>query len=179
MAGPHRITITMVPVTSAAGLVAGAPDTFAQLAVQGRKDKAANLFSKLAGALQSGAFRFGQVDFGVDDGTSTPASQTVTFTAPAGAQTITIAGRVVSFTAGVDAPTTALVAVAAIQADATANRLVRATAAAGVVTLKANAPPVIATMANGMTLASTGTGSAVGGATFTGGVVATDTGYAL
>lgn len=178
MAGPHRLTITCNTVPQAGGL-AGVPDTFAQIGVQGRKDKALNMLSKMAGAMQSGAFRFGQVDIAIDDATGTAASQTVTYTAPAGAQTITIAGRVVSFAAGVDAPTTALVAVAAIQADLIANRLVRSSSAAGVLTLRSNVPPTIATAANGMTLAATGTGAAVGGATFAGGVNDTVTGYAL
>lgn len=178
MAGPHRVTITLIP-TTVGGIAAGCPDTFVSLGVQNSKDKAVNLFAKLGGALQSGAFRFGQVDFSIDDSNSTPASQTVTYTASGGAQTITIAGRVVSFTAGASDTATAAAAVAAIQADAVARKLVRATSVAGVVTLKANAPPVIATMANGMTLAASGTGAAVGGATFTGGIISTDVGYNL
>lgn len=178
MAGPHRLTITMNTVPQAGGL-AGVPDTFAQLGVQGRKDKAVGLLQKLAGAVASGSFRFGQVDIAIDDATGTAASQTVTYTAPAGAQTITIAGRAVAFTAGADATTTAAIAVAAIQADLIANRLVRSSSAAGVVTLRSNVPPTIATAANGMALAATGTGAAVGGATFAGGVNDTVTGYAL
>lgn len=179
MAGPHRISITMVPVTDPTGLVAGAPDGLSSLGVQGRKDKAMGLLQKLAGSVASGAHRFGQVDLAVDDGAATPASQTVTYTAPSGAQTIVIAGRTVSFTASGTATNTALLAVAAIQADVIANRLVRATSAAGVVTLKSNVPPCMATSANGMTLAVTGTGAAVGGGTFTGGVNDTSAGYAL
>jgi hypothetical protein len=178
MAGPHRLSITMIPVPQAGGL-AGVPDTFAQLGVQNRKDKAVGLFAKLANAVCSGAFRFGQVDFAIDDSNATPASQTVTYTASAGAQTIVIAGRSVAFTAGASDTLTAAAAVTAIQADTIANRLVRATSSAGVVTLKSNAPPSMATISNGTTLTATGTGAAAGGATFTGGVVSTDTGYAL
>jgi hypothetical protein len=179
MAGPHRLTITCNVVPIANGGFAGVADTFKDIGVQNRKDKAMAIFDRLAGSMCSGAHRFGQVDFAIDDSTATPASQTVTYTAPSGAQTITIAGRQVSFTAGADAPTTAAIAVAAIQADTIANRLVRASAAAGVVTLRSNVPPTIAAAANGQTLAATGTGAAVGGATFAGGVNATDTGYAL
>lgn len=178
MAGPHRISITMIPVPFQSG-TAGCPDTFASLGVQGRKDKAMGLFAKLANALCSGSFRFGQVDLEVDDGAATPASQTVTYSGSSGAQTITIAGRQVSFASGASDTITATTALAAIAADTIANRYVRATNVAGVVTLKSNLPPVQAACANGMTLAVTGTGASVGAATFAGGVSDTTAGYAL
>jgi phage tail sheath gpL-like len=161
--------------------VAAGPDGYrAQLtAPKDRQKTSAALHNMLQGVM-AGVYRGGQVDIETDDGNGgTAASQTVTYTAPAGAQTIVIAGRTVNFTAGADATATALAAVAAIQADSVANRLVSASSAAGVVTLKAKVLPCANTMANGATLAVTGTGAAAGGATFAGGVNSTNAGFAL
>jgi phage tail sheath gpL-like len=162
-------------------VVTAGPDKFSQEC--GKQDKHTALrrgWFRLIGDLMSGIQRGGQVDVAVDEGTGgVAASQTVTYTAPAGAQTITIAGRQVNFNAGADATATALAAVAAIQADVQASRFVFASSAAGVVTLKAKTLPSAQAAANGMTLAATGTGAAVGGATFTGGTNATDAGFNL
>lgn len=157
------------------------PDAFSQVCgAQARKGKAFKGWANLVAALMGGSYRGGQVDVGVDDGTGgTAASQTVTYVAPSGAQTIVIAGRTVNFTAGADATTTAAIAVAAIQADSVASRLVSASSVAGVVTLKAKTFPCSHTLANGATLTATGTGATANGATLTGGVVSTDAGYAL
>lgn len=161
--------------------IAAGPDGYrAQLAApKDRQKTSAALHNMLVGVF-SGTYRGGQVDVEMDDGNGgTSASQTVTYVAPSGAQTIVIAGRSVAFTAGADATTTAAIAVAAIQADAVANRLVRASSVAGVVTVKANTLPCANTLANGATLTATGTGATANGATLTGGVNSTNAGFPL
>lgn len=171
----HRYTLT----------VAAGPDAFSQRcgAQGGRRDKALKGWLDLVVGLMSGTYRGGQVDLAVDEGTSAgggvAATNTVTYTAPSGAQTIVIMGRTVNLTAGADATSTALAAVAAIQADVVASRMVSATSAAGVVTLTAKTLPGTQAVGNGITLTVTGTGAARGSATFTGGVSSTDAGYPL
>ncbi len=167
----HRYTLT----------IAAGPDAFAQVCgVQSRKHKALKSWLNLCAGLLSGVYRGGQVDVAVDEGTGgVAASQTVTYVAPSGAQTIVIMGRSVAFTAGATATATALVAVAAIQADAIASRYVTASSAAGVVTLTAKTLPGAQLVGNGITLTATGTGATANGATLAGATNSTDTGYGL
>jgi hypothetical protein len=145
-----------------------------------RRDKACAALVRLFQGIGSGTYNSGQVDVGVDDGVGgTAPSQTVTYVTPSGAQTITVGGVAIAFTAGVDAPTTALAAVAAAQASPAFRAMCRATAAAGVVTLRSNVNPRIYTAANGCTTAATGTGATAGGATMAGGVNAAQNGWLL
>ena len=92
-------------------------------------------------------------------------SGTVTYSGSAGAQTITVAGRQVSFTAGASDTLTALAAVAALNADPMIPFFFLVTSAAGVVTIKALR---LGTGGN-VSLAATGTGATPSGAALTGG----------
>src|SRR5262249_30088022 len=100
-----------------------------------------------------------------------PANGTVTYAAASGAQTITINGQVVSFTAtGVNATDAALAAAAVNAADSTSLqvRAIAGVTGAGVCNLYA-ADPNLAGSA--ISLAASGTGATASGATFTSGGV--------
>lgn len=157
------------------------PGTLApQLKDSKRRDKACAALVRLFQGIGSGTYNSGQVDVGVDDGVGgTAPSQTVTYVAPSGAQTITVGGVVINFTAGADATTTAANAVAAAQASPAFRAMCRASSVAGVVTLRSNVNPRIYTAANGCTVAATGTGATANGATMTGGVNAAQNGWLL
>ena len=140
--------------------------------------------------IDAGNWRAGQVEIHTGPGSNggVAASNTVTYTAPAGAQTIVIGGITVSFTAGVDAPTTVQAAIAAIRANTSAFGLVfiptppqygAAINTGGVLTLWANTIPVANQLGNGLTFAVTGTGAVVGAATFTGGTNSGPNGFFL
>jgi hypothetical protein len=146
-----------------------------------------NLFA----GIDAGNWRAGRVEIQQGAGlvSGVAASQTVTYAASAGAQTITIGGlAAISFTAGATDAATVQNAIAAIQA-------AKATAGSGallvfvptlpiynfntaaVLTLWANTIPVANQLGTGMTIAVTGTGATAGGATFTGGVNAAPNGF--
>ena len=97
---------------------------------------------------------------------TTVATQTVTYTAPSGAQTVTIAGWVLSFTSSGVQNTDAATLVSLINSDVVLARVFNASAAANVVTITYKVPGA---GGNFLTLAVTGTGAAAGGATFAGG----------
>lgn len=150
--------------------IASGPDALAQaMSAQGRKGKVLNGWVKMIVGLISGAFRGGQVDACVDDGTGgTAASVNVLYSSSSGAQTIafyspadtaggivsmssgsgavgcTVGGKLVTVTwATSDAASCAALA-AAINADTTANTYVRAVAnvATGTLTISGGAGTV-------------------------------------
>lgn len=136
----------------------------------------------LMSAIGSGTAMTGVFDLQLDDGTNTagtPPSQTVTYLAPAGAQTVTVGGKQVSFTSSGNATTDAATLAALINADAILGVGCAATSAAGVCTIKIKAHARLYGMLNGVTLAATGTGATANGATFTGGVSAGANGFTL
>lgn len=137
----------------------------------------------LMSAIGSGTAMAGVFDLQLDDGTNgtagTPPSQTVTYTAPAGAQTVVIGGKSVAFTAGADATTTAAAGAAAINADPVTGLGAVASNVAGVLTVKLKVHARLYGMVNGVTFSATGTGAAAGGATMVGGVSALANGFTL
>lgn len=103
-------------------------------------------------------------------------TQTVTYVAPSGAQTIVINGvTVYSATAGASATATATAAAAAINASSNAliSGHVRALSTAGVVTVYALNTGL---RGNAVTISATGTGATANGARLAGGTVASSTG---
>lgn len=147
-----------------------------------------NLFTGIdAGNWRAGRVEVGTGAGGFGAGVGTAATGTVTYTAPTGAQTVVIGGVTVSFTAGVDAPTTVQNAITAIRAHAVASGLVfiptppsygAAINTLNVLTLWANTIPVANQIGNGLTLAATTVGgTAVATATFTGGTNSTRNGF--
>lgn len=143
-----------------------------------------NLFT----GIDAGNWRAGRVEIQQGQGmvNGVAASQTVTYVTPSGAQTVTIGGVAVAFTAGADAAATVQAAIAAIRAHPVASGLVFIPQLptyvfnnANVLKLWANTIPVANTLGNGLTLAATGTGATANGATFTGGVNATLNGFSV
>jgi len=143
-----------------------------------------NLFA----GIDAGNWLAGRVEIhnGAGTGSGTAASQTVTYSGSTGAQTITIGGVAVSFTAGATDNATLVAAINAIRLNSSAFGLVfipmapvygAALNAANVLTLWANTVPRANTLGNGLTLAVTGTGATAGGATFAGGVNAPANGF--
>lgn len=97
---------------------------------------------------------------------SAGASGTVTYSGSATAQTITVNGRQVSFTAGANDTATAALAATTINADPILKCFVTASSAAGVCTIRAR---LLGTGGNAYTLAATGTGATASGANLTSG----------
>lgn len=138
--------------------------------------------------IDAGNWRAGRVEVAVGAGTGsgTAASQTVTYSGSTGAQTITIGGNAVSFTAGATDAATVQAAIAAIRLVPLAFNLIfiptppiygASINSSNVLTLWANTVPVANTLGNGLTLAVTGTGATAGGATFAGAVNAPQNGF--
>lgn len=110
----------------------------------------------------------------------TEAHQTVTFTSGSGAVGATIAGHLVTVTWQVSDAYTMGLFCAAVLADSVIGGLIvpqnttpPGQTSPGTCVLKAAVGPYGQTLANAITLALSGTGTTVGGATFTGGVNAT------
>jgi hypothetical protein len=95
------------------------------------------------------------------------ATNTVTYTAPSGAQTVTIAGWTLSFTSSGVQNTDAATLVSLILSHPVVSRVFAASAAANVVTITYKIPGA---GGNSLPLAVTGTGAARGAATFGSGV---------
>lgn len=147
------------------------------------RSKALRALANTIDGISAGNENAGRFDLQLDDGTNgtagTPPQQTVTYTAPSGAQTVVIGGKSVAFTAGADATATAAAAAVAINADAVTGLGCIATSAAGVLTVKLKVHARLYGMVNGVTFSVTGTGAAAGGGTMTGGVSAQANGFSL
>ena len=116
----------------------------------------------------------------------TPATGTVTFTSGSGAVGATIAGTLVTVTWATNDKNSIDLLVAAINANATVNKLVTAAnttpagqTTPGICTLTAKSEPTDHPLGNLVSLALSGTGTTVSGATLSGGVVAVSNSYAF
>jgi phage tail sheath gpL-like len=98
-------------------------------------------------------------------------SQTYTISGGSGSETATIGGTAVAVTWATSDANTASLLATAINADATAGKLVFATVASNVVTVTALVP---GPAGNKITTTATGTGNTAGGATLTGGAGGAD-----
>ena len=180
MACGTRYTITIEGTTSLFAQVLNSPPD--------DKSKTCRALANLINGIGSGAHRAGRVEIHAGAGSNggTAASQTVTYSGSAGAQSITIGGTAVNFTAGATDAATVQNAIAAIRANTAAFGKVfiptaptyGATINTGaVLTLWANVPPTNNALGNSLSFAVTGTGATGGGLNFAGGVNASPAGF--
>jgi hypothetical protein len=172
--------------------IEAAPLTTAQVLSQHvDRSKTCRALTNLINGIGSGTYRSGRVEIQNGDGVAAAAvaaSGTVTYSGSTGAQSITIGGVVVSFTAGASDAATVQNAITAIRASPAAFGLVfiptapvygAAINTGAVLTLWANTIPTANTLGNSLSLACTGTGATASGASFAGGVNSTPNGFCL
>jgi hypothetical protein len=178
MAGTRYVITIEATTGSVAQTLSATPDD---------KSKSTRALGNLIQGIGAGVYRAGRVEiqWGAGNG-GTAAAQTVTYASSTGAQSLTIGGTTVNFTAGASDAVTVQNAIAAIRANNTVFGLVFIPTApvygasintAAVLTLWANTVPTANTLGNSLAITGTGTGATVGGATFTGGVNATRSGF--